>query len=79
LQDEGIGIPQKDLQQLFQPFHRASNVRDIPGTGLGLAIVKRCIDLYSGSMTVESALGEGTMITIALPRKLNGNGVLCYA
>src|SRR5690606_32112976 len=42
--DEGLGIPEEDLQRLFEAFHRAKNVRDISGTGLGLAIVKSAVE-----------------------------------
>lgn len=68
IKDRGIGIPTKDLEQLFSSFHRASNVGDIPGTGLGLAIVKQCVDLYEGTITVESQVKVGTTFTVTLPR-----------
>ncbi len=68
VKDEGIGIPPEALPQLFEPFHRASNVGEIPGTGLGLAIAKRCIDLHGGDISVESTLGEGTVFTVQLNR-----------
>lgn len=65
--DEGMGIPPQDLQNLFQPFHRAHNVANIPGTGLGLTIVKSCVEAHEGKMTVESEMGVGTTFAIALP------------
>jgi PAS domain S-box-containing protein len=67
IQDNGIGIPQKDLQHLFESFGRASNVGNIPGTGLGLAIVKQCVDLHKGKIAVESEVGFGTTFTVTLP------------
>lgn len=67
IRDRGIGIPSKELQNLFQPFHRASNVGKIPGTGLGLAIVKRCVEVHGGEISVESEVGVGTIFTVALP------------
>jgi signal transduction histidine kinase len=67
IQDWGIGIPQKDLQQLFQSFHRAENVGGIPGTGLGLAIVKKCVDAYGGEIVVNSQEAVGTTFTVTLP------------
>ncbi|MBV8585594.1 MAG: PAS domain S-box protein [Verrucomicrobia bacterium] len=66
--DQGIGIPQADLEWLFNPFHRGQNVADRPGTGLGLVIVKRCVDLHGGKIRVESQLGKGTSVTVRLPR-----------
>ncbi len=67
IRDRGIGIPAEELHNLFQPFHRASNVGKIPGTGLGLAIVKRCVEVHGGQISVESKVGVGTIFTVALP------------
>jgi signal transduction histidine kinase len=67
VRDRGIGIPEEDLPQLFQAFHRAGNVGKIPGTGLGLAIVKRCVTLHHGSVEVASPRGAGTEFTVRLP------------
>ena len=67
IQDQGIGIPEQDLPQLFESFSRCSNVGKIPGTGLGLAIVKKSIDLQGGQITVESVVGVGTTFTVTLP------------
>ena len=72
IKDEGIGIPPEDQNLLFEAFHRATNVKNIPGTGLGLAIVKRCVDLYSGAIAVKSEVGVGTTFTVTLPLQ---NGV----
>ncbi|RAM52927.1 MAG: histidine kinase [Hapalosiphonaceae cyanobacterium JJU2] len=67
IKDQGIGIPQEDLPLLFDSFHRAANVGNIPGTGLGLSIVKKCVDLHQGEIFVESHLGVGTTFTVILP------------
>ncbi len=67
IKDEGIGIPLEDQQRLFEPFHRAKNVINIPGTGLGLAIVKQSVDLHNGKISVLSELGLGTTFRVALP------------
>jgi len=76
VKDQGIGIPSADLQHLFEAFHRASNVGAIPGTGLGMTMVKRCLDLHGGEITVHSAVGIGTTITVTLPlsSSIPGNG-----
>lgn len=66
IQDQGIGIPSEDIALLFESFHRASNVKNIPGTGLGLAIVKKCVDLQGGKITVISEVGN-TTFTVSLP------------
>ncbi|MEC4817647.1 MAG: hybrid sensor histidine kinase/response regulator, partial [Scytonema sp. PMC 1069.18] len=67
IQDEGIGIPQEDQKNLFQPFHRASNVGSIPGSGLGLSIVKKCVDTLGGEISVHSEVGVGSTFAVKLP------------
>ncbi len=69
IQDQGIGIPKADQAQIFELFHRGSNIGHIGGTGLGLAIVKKCVDLHQGHIRVNSEIGEGTTISITLPAK----------
>ena len=66
VQDRGIGIPLADQAQLFNSFHRASNVGTISGTGLGLAIVKKSVDLHGGKIAVKSEVGVGTTVTLPL-------------
>lgn len=68
VKDHGIGIPENDIKHLFEPFYRASNVKDIAGTGLGIAIAKEYTELNRGSLTVESKSNEGTTFTIELNR-----------
>ncbi len=67
IQDYGIGIPITDQAQLFDSFHRASNVGTISGTGLGLAIVKKSVDLHGGKIVFASGVGVGTTFTVTLP------------
>jgi signal transduction histidine kinase len=67
IRDHGIGIPEADLAQLFQAFHRGSNAGHLPGTGLGLTIVKRCVELHRGEIKVASTVGRGTTVTVTLP------------
>jgi PAS domain S-box-containing protein len=66
IKDKGIGISLEDQQQLFKPFHRGSNVGDIPGNGLGLAIVKKLLDLHDSQIDVVSEVGKGTTFTVTL-------------
>lgn len=68
VRDEGIGIPAADLERIFEPFERASNVGTIKGTGLGLNIVQRMVEMLGGRITVESELGRGSCFTVRLPR-----------
>ena len=67
--DTGIGIGEDDLPRLGDPFFQVETSYDRPrdGTGLGLSIVKGLLALQDGRMAIESRLGEGTRITIALP------------
>ena len=69
--DTGIGIPPKDLPQVFDDFFRASNV-DTKGTGLGLSISKRIVEAHGGRIWVESPCPEtnhGSKFTFTLPKK----------
>ena len=65
--DQGIGIPEEDMPNLFESFHRASNVGAIAGTGLGLTIVKEAVLCHGGSIDVQSAVGQGSCFTVRLP------------
>jgi signal transduction histidine kinase len=65
--DCGIGIPSLEQTDLFECFHRGTNVGNLPGTGLGLTIVKKCVDLHGGEISVHSKLNVGTTFTVKLP------------
>ncbi len=67
VKDSGIGIPPEDKIKLFESFHRARNVGNIPGTGLGLVIVKNYVELHGGTIDVESEVGKGTKFLVKLP------------
>ncbi|MBN3910926.1 MAG: response regulator [Nostoc sp. NMS1] len=68
IKDQGIGIPIRDQENLFQSFSRGSNIDTIPGTGLGLAIAKGCVELHGGDITLFSEVGQGTQVTVSLPK-----------
>jgi cell cycle sensor histidine kinase DivJ len=67
--DTGIGIAEDDLCTIGKPFSQVQNdyTRQYEGTGLGLSLVKGLVALHEGTMAIESALGEGTTVTISLP------------
>jgi signal transduction histidine kinase len=62
--DNGIGIPQSEIENLFQSFYRASNARNIEGTGLGLVIVKEFVNINGGEIFVESEINKGSKFSI---------------
>jgi signal transduction histidine kinase len=67
VEDQGMGIPEDELNCLFEAFQRGSNVRNIQGTGLGLAIVKKYVDLYGGEIRVQSEINRGSTFIVDLP------------
>lgn len=67
IRDEGIGIPEEELAQIFESFYRGSNTKDIKGTGLGLSIVKRCVDVLNGKINIVSHLDKGTLVKVTIP------------
>jgi len=69
--DTGIGIAENDTDNLFAEFARIKNekTRNISGSGLGLSIVKKVIELYHGTINVESTPDVGTVFTIRMPKK----------
>lgn len=71
IQDQGVGIPDEEIDKIFGTFHRAERVetQGIVGTGLGLAICKRIVKLYGGRISVESVRGKGSCFTVILPRR----------
>ena len=69
VEDTGIGISSEDQGRLFQDFVRirTSETKNISGSGLGLSIAKKMIDLYGGSVQVESTPGKGSRFTVTIP------------
>ena len=67
--DEGIGIPARDLERVFERFYRVDRARsrDTGGTGLGLAIVRHVVHNHQGEVSVTSREGEGSTFTLRLP------------
>jgi signal transduction histidine kinase len=68
--DTGIGIPQENLNQIFEPFRQGSEGlnRKFEGMGLGLTITRKYIELLGGKLNIESEYGSGTVIEIVLPK-----------
>ncbi len=76
VEDTGIGIRVEDHPRIFERFFRADDpvVRRAAGTGLGLAIVRTLVERMDGVVTIESARGEGTRVTVELPAAPRGEG-----
>jgi signal transduction histidine kinase len=65
ISDSGPGIPRDKIEKIFEAYYTTKQ----KGTGLGLAIVKHNIELYGGSVRVESELGKGARFTLVFPAK----------
>ncbi|MBL0404290.1 HAMP domain-containing histidine kinase [Microvirga aerilata] len=65
--DKGIGVSERDLPFLMQPFFRGQNAKNLPGTGLGLSLAWHILKLHGGGLDIESEEGRGTSVTITLP------------
>jgi signal transduction histidine kinase len=66
-EDKGIGIPEKDLVKIFEPFYRGANTISYSGTGIGLALVNQIIKNHNGTLKISSVLNKGTVVTVVLP------------
>jgi two-component system sensor histidine kinase KdpD len=65
--DRGVGIPEDDLERIFDKFYRVQHPQQVTGTGLGLAICKGIVEAHGGRIWAENRLGGGSCFTIALP------------
>jgi chemotaxis family two-component system sensor kinase Cph1 len=66
VRDNGMGIPKKYQDKIFEPFERLNRVDEYPGNGLGLAICKKIVDLHKGKIWVESLPGFGSSFYFTL-------------
>jgi signal transduction histidine kinase len=69
VEDFGIGIPEDEVEQIFSPFYRGTNVKNTPGIGLGLSIVKVLLETLGGKLYLHSSIGQGTIIRIVIPNE----------
>jgi len=65
--DQGIGIPERDLPFIMQPFFRGQNAKKLPGTGLGLSLAWYILKLHGGDLEIMSHEGRGMKVTMIVP------------
>jgi PAS domain S-box-containing protein len=65
VEDQGIGIPEEQLRQVFEPYYTTKE--ESGGTGLGLSVVKKIVDRHGGEVAVRSEVGVGTTFTLSFP------------
>ena len=66
VKDSGIGIPQEQIEKIFEPYYQLDTTAKHKGTGLGLKIVKQLVDLFGGKIEVNSQINKGTEFAIYL-------------
>ena len=66
IEDQGIGIPEDQLQRIFEKFYRVDKKEGISGTGLGLTVVKEIVEAHGGKISVSSKIGKGSIFSITL-------------
>jgi signal transduction histidine kinase len=67
VKDHGEGIPEDELNRVFDPFYRSERSKKRQGLGLGLALVKSVITIMNGEIHIKSRIGEGTTVTFSVP------------
>ena len=63
----GIGIPESEIWQVFQPFYRASNIENKTGSGLGLALTQKIVELHKGGIEIYSVINKETSVRVVFP------------
>lgn len=75
--DTGIGIPQEEIEKVFERFYRVdkSHSQQMGGSGLGLSIVRQAVEIQGGHVTIESAEDTGTVVTVRVPLNVDASVV----
>ena len=73
--DNGEGMSEETQAHLFDPYFQGDSSRSVQGLGLGLSIARRIVELSSGTISVQSSLGEGSTFTVTLPLRLGSDQV----
>lgn len=69
VQDSGVGIPQKDIDRIFERFYKTDRSRSQSGTGLGLSIARHLVEAHQGKLWVESKVNQGSTFSFSIPIK----------
>lgn len=69
VEDQGIGIPEDELDGIFGRFQQGKAGKQFGGSGLGLMIARRIVELHGGTLSVKSKIGVGTRFTLSIPRR----------
>lgn len=64
IEDRGIGIPQEEIEHIFQSFYRGSNTHDYAGQGIGLSLTMKIISAYNGKLKISSEIEKGTKVRV---------------
>ena len=64
IEDRGIGIPQEEIEHIFQSFYRGSNTHDYAGQGIGLSLTMKIISAYHGKLEISSEIEKGTKVRV---------------
>ncbi|MDI9879263.1 HAMP domain-containing sensor histidine kinase [Flectobacillus longus] len=75
IKDQGIGIPDEEISQIFNPFFRASNTQLFEGYGIGLPLSRNVIKMHNGYLEVTSQVGVGTTFTVRFPHILANKAI----
>ena len=65
--DNGQGIPEDEINQVWEELFRGQAARSLPGSGIGLAMVRTIIERHGGSIDLRSRVGQGTVVAVSLP------------
>ena len=65
--DTGLGIPEEEVQHVWEELYRGRAAQSIPGSGLGLGLVRTIVNRHGGQVTLRSQAGEGTVVRMSLP------------
>jgi signal transduction histidine kinase len=72
--DEGVGVPEGEREQIFEPFRRGASAHGVPGAGLGLSTARRIAEAHGGRLEVEPRAGGGSTFRLRLPASPRGAG-----